>query len=148
MDRANDAHKLMATGQTNCAQAVLSTYCEKFGLERKLALELAQGFGGGMGRMGATCGAVTGAYMVIGLAQKMWDENPRQSLDRTYELVREFNQRFKALHGSVICKELINYDLSTPEGLAEARNKKIFTTICPDFVSDSVKILEAMIQSG
>ena len=146
MDRANDAHKLMATGQTNCAQAVLSTYCEKFGLERSLALKLAQGFGGGMGRMGATCGAVTGAYMVIGLAQKMWDENPRQSLDRTYELVREFNQRFKALHGSVICKELISCDLSTSEGLAEARNKKIFTTVCPDFVSDSVKILEAMIQ--
>lgn len=146
MDRANDAYKLMATGQTNCSQAVLSTYCEKFGLERSLALKLAQGFGGGMGRMGATCGAVTGAYMVIGLAQKMWDENPRQSLDRTYELVREFNQRFKALHGSVICKELISCDLSTSEGLAEARNKKIFTTVCPDFVSDSVKILEAMIQ--
>ncbi len=146
MDRANDAHKLMATGQTNCAQAVLSTYCEKFGLERSLALKLAQGFGGGMGRMGATCGAVTGAYMVLGLAQKMWDDNPRQSLERTYELVREFNQRFKALHGSVICKELISCDLSTSEGLAEARSKKIFTTVCPDFVSDSIKILEAMIQ--
>jgi C_GCAxxG_C_C family probable redox protein len=130
----------------NCSQAVLTAYCEQFGLERSLALKLAQGFGGGMGRMGATCGAVTGAYMVLGLAQKMWDENPRQSLERTYELVREFNQRFKALHGSVICKELISYDLSTLEGLAEARNKKIFTTICPNFVGDSVEILEAMIQ--
>jgi C_GCAxxG_C_C family probable redox protein len=148
MDRANDAHALMSAGRMNCSQAVLTAYCEQFGLERSLALKLAQGFGGGMGRMGATCGAVTGAYMVLGLAQKMWDENPRQSLDRTYELVREFNQRFKALHGSVICKELISYDLSTPEGLAEARNKKIFTTVCPNFVSDSVKILGAMIQSG
>ena len=95
--------------------------------------------------MGATCGAVTGAYMVLGLAQE-FSESPRESLARTYELVREFNQRFKALHGSVICKELISCDLSTSEGLAEARNKKIFTTVCPDFVSDSVKILEAMIQ--
>ena len=146
MDRANDAYILMSAGRMNCSQAVLTAYGEQFGLERSLALKLAQGFGGGMGRMGGTCGAVTGAYMVLGLAQKMWDENPRQSLDRTYELVREFNQRFKALHGSVICKELISYDLSTSEGLAEARNKKIFTTICPDFVSDSVKILEAMIQ--
>jgi len=136
----------MSAGRMNCSQSVLTAYCEQFGLERSLALKLAQGFGGGMGRMGGTCGAVTGAYMVLGLAQKMWDENPRQSLDRTYELVREFNQRFKALHGSVICKELISCDLSTSEGLAEARNKKIFTTVCPDFVSDSVKILEAMIQ--
>jgi C_GCAxxG_C_C family probable redox protein len=148
MDRASDAHALMSAGRMNCSQAVLTAYCEQFGLERSLALKLAQGFGGGMGRMGGTCGAVTGAYMVLGLAQKMWDDNPRQSLDRTYELVREFNQRFKALHGSTICKELIGYDLSTSEGLAEARNKKIFTTVCPDFVSDSVKILGAMIQSG
>lgn len=146
MDRANDAHALMSAGRMNCSQAVLTAYCEQFGLERSLALKLAQGFGGGMGRMGATCGAVTGAYMVLGLAQKMWDENPRQSLDRTYELVREFNQRFKALHGSVICKELISYDLSTSEGLAEARNKKIFTTICPNFVRDSVKLLEVLLQ--
>jgi len=146
MDRASDAHELMSAGRMNCSQAVLTAYCEQFGLERRLALKLAQGFGGGMGRMGGICGAVTGAYMVLGLAQKMWDDNPRQSLDRTYELVREFIQRFKALHGSVICKELISYDLSTREGLAEARNKKIFTTVCPDFVSDSVKILGVMIQ--
>jgi len=146
MDRANDAHVLMSAGRMNCSQAVLTAYCEQFGLERSMALKLAQGFGGGMGRMGGTCGAVTGAYMVLGLAQKMRDENPGQSRDRTYELVREFNERFKALHGSVICKELISYDLSTSEGLAEARDKKIFTTICPDFVSDSVKILGAMIQ--
>jgi C_GCAxxG_C_C family probable redox protein len=146
MDKAGEARALMAAGRMNCAQAVLTAYCEQFGLERILALKLTQGFGGGMGRMGATCGAVTGAYMVLGLAQKMWDENPRQSLDRTYELVREFNQRFKALHGSVICKELISCDLSTSEGLAEARNKKIFTTVCPNFVRDSVKLLEVLLQ--
>ena len=146
MDRASDAHALMSAGRMNCSQAVLTAYCEQFGLERRLALKLAQGFGGGMGRMGGTCGAVTGAYMVLGLAQKMWDENPGQSRDRTYELVREFNQRFKALHGSVICKELVSCDLSTSEGLAEARNKKIFTTVCPNLVRDSVKLLEVLLQ--
>ena len=147
MDRASDARALMSARRTNCAQAVLAVYCEQFGIERRLALKLAQGFGGGMGHMGGICGAVTGAYMVLGLAQKVWDDNnPRQGLDRTYELVREFTERFKALHGTVICKELIGYDLSTPEGLSQARNKGIFTTICADLVSDSVKILEIMIQ--
>jgi len=148
MDRAGDAHALMSAGRMNCAQAVLTAYCEQFGLERSLALKLTQGFGGGMGRMGETCGAVAGAYMVLGLAQKMCDDNPRQNMEMTYKLVQEFNQRFKEIYGSVICKELIGYDLSTLEGILEARNKKIFTTVCPDFVSDSVKILEIMIQSG
>ena len=100
-----------------------------------------------MGRTGKTCGAVTGAYMVLGLAQKMSSDSPRESLEKTYALVREFNRRFEALHGSLMCKELIGYDLSTPEGLVEARDKKIFTSVCPDFVRDSVRTLEMLLQS-
>lgn len=146
MDRANDAYALMAAGRMNCAQTILSTYCEKYVLEHSLALRLAQGFGGGMGHTGRTCGAVTGAYMVLGLAQKMSSENPRESTDRTYELIQEFNHDFKARHGSLICKELIGYDLSTTKGLAEARDKKVFTSVCPDFVRDSAQILEILLQ--
>ena len=148
MDRADNAYALMAARRMNCAQAVLSSYCENFGLERILALRLAQGFGGGMGHAGRTCGAVTGAYMVLGLAQKISSDSPRESLDETYALVRAFNQRFEALHGSLTCKELIGYDLSTPEGLAEARDKKVFTSVCPDFVRDSVRTLEILLQSS
>lgn len=146
MDRANDTYALMAAGRMNCAQAVFSTYCGNYGLERGLALRLAQGFGGGMGRTGRTCGAISGAYMVLGLAQKMSPENPRGSIDRTYELIHEFDLEFKALHRSLICKELISYDLSTPEGRAEAHDKKVFTSVCPDFVRDAAKILERLLQ--
>jgi hypothetical protein len=46
----------------------------------------------------------------------------------------------------VICRELIGYDLSTPEGLAEAREKKVFTSVCPGLVGDSAKILETMLR--
>jgi C_GCAxxG_C_C family probable redox protein len=145
MDKVSAAYALMAERRTNCAQAILSTYCEGFGLERNLALRLAQGFGAGMGQKANICGAVTGAYMVLGLSQKMFPDNPRESLDATYELVREFDRRFKVLHGSVICRELIGYDLSTPEGLAEAREKKVFTSVCPGLVGDSAKILESML---
>ena len=53
----------------NCAQAVLSACGPRFGIGRELALRIAAGFGGGMGTMGRTCGAVTGAFMVIGLAR-------------------------------------------------------------------------------
>ena len=99
-----------------------------------------------MGRSGRTCGAVTGAYMVLGLAQRMSSEHPRESIDRTYELIHVFDLEFKVLHRSLICKELIDYDLSTTEGLAEARSKKVFTSVCPDFVRDAAKILERLLQ--
>ena len=131
----------------NCSQSVLSVFCSEFGLERNPALRLAMGFGGGMGRTGKTCGAVTGAYMVLGLSQRLNVNNPRESIEKTYKSVHEFNRKFQALRGSLICKELIGYDLNTPEGLIEARNRNIFSTVCPNIVSDSVKILEAMLSA-
>jgi C_GCAxxG_C_C family probable redox protein len=50
-----------------CSQALLATYGAHFGLDREIALKAAAAFGGGMARMGETCGAVTGAFMLIGL---------------------------------------------------------------------------------
>ena len=146
MDRASDAYALMASGRLNCAQVVLSTYSDLFGLDRNLALQVAMGFGGGMGRTGMICGAVTGAYMVFGLANKISMSNTREALEETYSLVREFNSKFRNLHSTIICKELIGYDLSVPESLTEARTKAIFSTVCPNFVRDSVRIIEMLLQ--
>lgn len=145
MNKAEEAYARMATGRMNCSQAVLSSFGEEFGLENNLALKLAQGFGGGMGRAGKTCGAVTGAYMVLGLAQTQSSQNPRKNIEKTYTLVQQFNQEFESLYGSVLCRQLIGYDLSTPEGLAEAREKTVFSSKCPEFVRDSVKILESLL---
>ncbi len=51
----------------SCSQAVFSTFAEKIGLDKETALRISGPFGGGMARMGDTCGAVTGAFMAIGL---------------------------------------------------------------------------------
>jgi len=135
----------MADYGMNCAQSVLCTFSEEFGLHRDLAVKLAQGFGQGMARLGNTCGAVTAAYMVLGLSQITSYDDPSKSRETTYELMHEFNQRFEALHGSLVCRDLIGYDLSTPQGLAEARKKKVFS-VCPSFAGDSVKILETLLK--
>ena len=147
MDKVVQAFETMTAHRMNCAQTVLTVFCEDLGLDNKTALKVAMGFGGGMARSGKTCGAATGAYMVLGLAQQMSLENPREGIDKTYELQRKFNQKFESIHGSLICKDLIGYDLNTPEGLAEARAVKVFTSVCPRFVADSVKILEVIFKS-
>ena len=63
--RHADAAKLDHERLFNCAQAMLGAYAEELGLDRAQALKVATGFGGGMGRMGGTCGVITGAYMVL-----------------------------------------------------------------------------------
>ena len=55
------------TNGLNCSQSIIAQYAEKYQLDIATACKLATGFGGGMGRMGNTCGALTGAYLVLGL---------------------------------------------------------------------------------
>src|SRR5512143_1761565 len=76
----------------NCTQAVLSTYGPQFGLDRESAVRLAKAFGSGMG-MGETCGAVTGALMVIGMKHAGLKGKSLFSKDRTENIAREFVMR-------------------------------------------------------
>ncbi len=146
-DKAKEAYEIMVNRKMNCAQTVFSTFCEELGLERTISLQIAQGFGGGMGHTGQTCGAVAGAYMALGLAQKIAPESPRGKIEKTYELINEFNRQFKALHGSLNCTALTGYNLSKPEEAAKAREKGVFTTKCPVFVQDAVRITEGLLKS-
>jgi C_GCAxxG_C_C family probable redox protein len=145
MNKSEQAKAVMLEHHLNCAQSLLSTYCEEFGLDRNLGLKVAMGFGGGMARTGKTCGAVTGAYMVLGLSQRINENNARESIDRTYKLIREFNDKFKTMHGSLECKELIKYNLAIPQEHATAREKGVFVTTCPDLVRDAATILERLL---
>jgi len=60
----------------SCVQAIFSTYAESLGMDRQTAMKLSSGFGGGMGRMALTCGAVTGAFSEsfedADLAERRW----------------------------------------------------------------------------
>lgn len=133
----------------NCAQAVISTFGPDLGLEREMALRVAGAFGGGMGRMGHVCGAVSGACMVIGLkyAKVHEDDDEAQTKERAYALVREFAARFAARHGAITCNELLGCDISTPEGHRQASENGLFGTRCPQFVQDAVEILELIINN-
>lgn len=144
-DRAKEAYEKMSNRKANCAQAIFSAFCKEYGLSENLALSLAQGLGGGMAHTGRTCGAVSGAYLALGLAQKTTVEKPRENIEKTYELMAEFDRKFKALHGSLNCTELTGYNLSIPEESAKAREMNVFTTVCPVLVRDSVKILESLL---
>jgi len=128
----------------NCSQAVLSIYSEQFGLDCEKAFKVATGFGSGM-RMGGTCGAVSGAFMVLGLKYGNTTAKDKAGKAKTYKKVEEYTNRFKARNDSVTCRELLGCDLSTPEGTKEAKDKGLFSSICPRMVQDAVEILEEML---
>jgi len=128
----------------NCSQAILSTYGPGFGLAREAALKLASSFGSGM-RMAQTCGAVTGAFMVIGLKCGHANAADKKLKETTYRLVEQFAEKFRSRNGSVICKELLGCDVCTPDGYNTAIEKGLFRNFCPKMVQDAAEILEEML---
>ena len=129
----------------NCSQAVLSVFAPQMGLNLEKSLKIATAFGGGMARLGETCGVVTGALMVIGLKHGMVNSEEKTAKINTYKIANEFIKEFESRNNSIVCKKLIDCDLSTPEGLEEAKKNEVFKMICPLLVKDSVEILEEIL---
>ena len=128
-----------------CSQAVLAAFSDRFGLDREKALRIAGGFGGGIGRMAGPCGAVTGAVMVLGLKYSATRGDDRETKEKTHMMVREFVRRFTERHESMVCKDLLGCDISTPEGFKAAHDRDIIKTICPGLVRSAAELVEEMI---
>jgi len=129
----------------SCSQAVLAAFSDEFRIPRETALRIAQGFGGGMARMAETCGALTGAFMVIGLKHGKTRAKDDAAKEKTYALCLELARRFRARHGSLRCRDLLHCDIGTPEGAKIARDEKLHDELCPQLVVSAVEILEDLL---
>lgn len=134
-DQANSLFK----ARFNCAQSTFGAFAEHLGLDLKAAIKIATPFGGGMGRNGHLCGAVSGAIMALGLAEGV-SEYDKEKETACYDLVRQFIDRFSAQHGSLTCPGLLGVDIGDPEALQQARDQDLFHTLCPHFVNDATRI--------
>ncbi len=145
MKRVEKALKSFNEGNT-CSQAILSTYAEDLGLEKELALKLSCSFGGGMGCMGSICGAVTGAYMVLGLKHGRVDPDDISARNKSDELVRIFTEKFKQRNNDNLnCNDLLGYERSNDEHVKILKEKGIFDRVCPKCVKDAAEIIEEIL---
>lgn len=124
----------------NCAQSVLLTMFEYWNGKNELVPKIATAFGGGIGRCGSICGALTGGVMVLGIKYGTNEPSLEKRLE-AYEQARKFYKRFERQHGSVFCRELIGYNLSNTKEYEEAHKAKVFEEKCVNYVRDAVKVL-------
>ena len=141
MNRSEQAKELFLSGH-NCAQSVVISFAEDLKFSKELALKMAAGFGGGMGKQQETCGAVTGAIMVLGLLKGEDVNNNDELKASTYGAVKDLIRDFVAEYKTTNCKDLIGCDLNTPEGSAKFKEDKIMETVCADCVKKAVEIVE------
>ncbi len=143
MDYKQKAQEYFGSG-FNCAQSVVTPFAEELGITEELALKIASSFGGGA-RCGQLCGAVSGALMALGLKHGHYHTGDMEEKAKIGALAIEFSGRFCERNGSVVCKELLGYDLSVPEQLEKLKEQGLFQTVCPKLVCDATEILEEMI---
>jgi C_GCAxxG_C_C family probable redox protein len=147
MDRAETAAEIMRKG-LNCSQSVVKAFASELGVPEDAAVKMAASFGGGMGRHGYVCGAVSGAAIVIGSKFGNCDPADTAARDKAYAAVGSLLEKFQAEHGTVLCRELIKFNLRNPEELKRAREQGVFANQCPVFVRSAAKILEEILATG
>ena len=104
-ERAAQAAAWKATGQCNCAQAVLKAFEDKLPVDADTLMKLGAGYAAGMGCMESTCGALIGAVMVAGIVTD-GKGTPRIS--------KELLQNFQEKCGATICKDLKGIENGAP----------------------------------
>jgi C_GCAxxG_C_C family probable redox protein len=130
----------------NCAQAVLTAYSDDLGFNNELALGISCGFGGGMGRLQETCGAVTGSFMVLGIYNSGKYSDNQVKKEETYSMIQKFNDKFKSIHGAADCKSLLKCDLRTEDGQEYLKENRLVETVCEKCISDSIRIIEELVK--
>jgi C_GCAxxG_C_C family probable redox protein len=145
MSRVEKALKQFATG-CNCCQSITTAFGPDYNLDSQKALKIGAAFGGGMSRLGNTCGAVSGALMIIGMAFRNTYPEDAENKEHVYEIGRGFLNKFMELHKTVMCRELIGIDMNNEHDLQRARETGIFEEKCPNFVKTAAQLLENILE--
>ena len=124
MERKEKAVEWKHSG-CNCAQAVLCAFAEETGRTEEEMKKLGAAFGAGMGCMDATCGALVGAGIALGIQKGGVKPVGRDAAN--------LHRKFEEMCGATICRDLKGVD--TGKVVCE----------CDDCVRNAVTILEEMI---
>lgn len=117
----------------NCAQAVACAYADLVDVDEQVLFAATEGLGLGMGGMEGTCGALSGACIICGLAKSGADlERPTTKKD-TYKVSREIVARFSEASGATRCRDLKG--AGTGEVLCS----------CPKCIENAACILEEVV---
>ena len=131
----------------NCAQSVVLAFKDGLNLDDRTLLAVASSFGGGMGRLREVCGAVSGAFIVLGLKYGYVSADDYDGKKRLYGYVQEVGNRFKALNGTYVCRELIGLPAGADKPAPERRTDEYYKKRpCAELVGDAAEILERFVK--
>ena len=147
MSRAEKAKEYFLQGYA-CSQAVALAFADVTGVDESVISKMMLSFGGGLGRLRLTCGAVSGMAAIVGLVFAEAENSP-ENKKKTYTIVQELCAKFKDEFGSLVCGELLSGMKVSVQvgGEAETRTPEYYRKrSCADMVKFTAEILEAYLK--
>ncbi len=117
IEQASEKAKELFKEGYNCSQSVVGAWADYYKVEPEMIMRIASSFGGGIGRMRETCGAVCGMFMLAGLECGSTDPKDNAGKGANYKVVQALAAKFKECNRSINCGELL--------GLREIKEDKI-----------------------
>ncbi len=143
MDRVQKAVDLFKSG-CNCTQSVICAYNDLFDIDENTAMRVGEAFGGGMGRLRLTCGAVTGMAMLAGLKDSKGIPKDIATRTKVYDVVQRMAKEFEEKNGSVICGDLLGVNKPRDAGAVPTERSAEFykKRPCIGCIEDCAKLVE------
>ncbi len=133
--------------QYHCSQSLFGAFADDFGLDLKTAFKISTCFGGGM-RQGGTCGCITAAMLVLGMALGFYDTQDKEQEIYCNQKTDEFIKRFtEKMDYMINCRDILGKDISKPQEMAIIRKEGLILKKCPKAMNISIEILEDMLEN-
>ena len=145
MGKCKDKAKELFMQGYNCAQAVAGGFCEEVGLDTETAIKIAASFGGGMGGMREVCGALTGAFVILGVKYGYLSPTDAGAKANHYKLISSVGEKFKEKWDSILCRDLMKKLLDEKDAILGGKPEEYTKRPCLIIVEDVADILEEIL---
>ena len=135
----------------NCTQALALSFADLIGMDKKTLLRLSSSFGGGMGRLREVCGAVSGMFLVAGFLYGYDTPGAAGQQDKAehYARIQELAGEYRAVNGSIVCRELLGLKTSGADQPApEVRTAEYYKKRpCGQVIGIAATIMEKYVEA-
>ena len=146
MDHGKRAREIFENGG-NCAQAVFAAFSDLTGYSYEESLRMASAFGGGIGRLRETCGAVSGGVMVIGCLYGYSDLPGDKAKAEVYRKTQQYVKAFEQATGSMWCHDLLGLESWPEDPKPSERTAQYYAARpCPGIIEASGRVLDALLE--
>ena len=131
----------------NCAQAVVMAFADETAMDEKTLAKLASSFGGGMGRLREVCGAVSGMFLIYGMARGYELPDDTKGKKEQYKVIQEMAAEFEKMHGSIVCREILKKPAGADDYQPSERTESYYAARpCEACVADAAEIMEIFLR--